>query len=103
MQFDAKNIRYVDIPELPETFIDSFRTSFFDGTSFRIDLCATRIDELNPPNPPTARQYPVCRLVMPPQAMLAIFNNLQNLINTLIKEGVLKTEPPKPIIPEQKH
>ena len=104
MQIDKKNIHYVDIPELSETFVDSFRTSFFDGTSFRIELCAQRIDEPKPSSPPTARQYPVCRLVMPPQTMLELFNALQNIINTLIKDGVLKQDDPlKPIITEQKH
>jgi hypothetical protein len=103
MQIDKKNIHYIDIPGVAETFIDSFHYALFDGTTFRIELCATRMDEPKPPAPPTAQQYPICRLVMPPQTMLDLFNQLQTFVNALIQQGILKKEPLPTIPPQSKH
>jgi hypothetical protein len=90
---------YFTVSELPETFIDSVHSAFFDGVTFRLELCATRMDEPKPAQPQSAKQYPICRLIMPPQAMLEVYNQLQGLVNMLIQQGVLK-----PLInpPEQK-
>lgn len=103
MQIDPKNLRYVDIPEVSETFIDSFHFASFDGTTFRIEFCTTRMDEPKPPAQPTARQYPICRLVMPPQTMLNLFNQLQIFVNALVQQDVLKQEPLPTIPPQDKH
>jgi hypothetical protein len=103
MQIDPKNLHYVDIPEVSETFIDSFHFASFDGTTFRIELCSTRMDAPKPSEKPTARQYPICRLVMPPQTMLDLYNQLQIFVNALVQQGVLKQEPLPTIPPESKH
>ena len=57
-------MRFVDLPELTETFSDSLGDMFFDGTTLRLTFLVTRWDEPKPPSPPTGRQYPTCRLVM---------------------------------------
>ena len=93
MQIPKENIRYIDRPEISETFIDSLHFASFDGTTFRIELCVTRMDEPKPPKAPTARKYPICRLVMPPQTMLEVFNQFQTFVNALVEQGVLKTTP----------
>ena len=59
-------VRFEDRPEVSETFADSSRAVAFDGQTMRIEFCTIRMDEPKPPNPPTGRQYPVCRLVLTP-------------------------------------
>lgn len=95
MNIPTDQIRYIDLPEVAETFVDSFGSILFDGQTARVELRVTRMDEPNPPNPPTATKYPACRLVLTPNALLELSSNLQNIINALIKQGVLK-----PIQPE---
>lgn len=90
MKIPEKNIRYVDLPELSETFADSTRLILFDGQSARIEFCITRMDEPKPPKEPTAKRYPVCRLVLTPEAALNLSNNLQNIINAMQKNGIVK-------------
>ncbi|HTZ17324.1 MAG TPA: hypothetical protein VMB78_02675 [Dissulfurispiraceae bacterium] len=95
MNIPTDQIRYVDLPEVSETFVDSFGSVLFDGQTARIELRVTRMDEPIPPKAPTATKYPACRLVLTPNALLELSSNLQNIINALIKQGVLK-----PIQPE---
>ena len=95
MRTDLKRI-YVDIPEVSETFADSFRNFVFDGQVIRIEFCATRLDDIAPNHPPTAKQYPACRLVLTAQAMLEMYNQLGQMIGALEKEGKIKREVPTP-------
>ena len=88
--------RFIDNPVIVETFADSIHAFSFDGQTMRIELCTTRLDEPKPPNPQTATQHPVCRLVLTPTATLDLFNKLQKLVNALEQTGVLKREPPTP-------
>ena len=83
-------MRFVDRPEVSETFSDSLHSIVFDGGSMRIEFCITRMDEIRPPNPPTGRQYPVCRLVLTPKVAIDLFNRLQQMMAVLEREGKLK-------------
>ena len=82
-------IQYVDLPNLSETFVDSFGNMIFDGQTARIELCVTRMNEPIPPDPPTARRHPVCRLVLTPGAFLDLYNQLHQLVDTLEKQGAI--------------
>ena len=57
-------IRYVDRPDISETFADSVSGLIFDGQSLRIEFAVTRLDEVKPNMPITGRRYPACRLVL---------------------------------------
>jgi len=88
-------IRFEDRPEISETFADSIHGLIFDGQTMRIEFCTTRMDPPQPPMEPTARQYPVCRLVMPPNAAIDLFNRLQQILQALEKDGkVTRNETP---------
>jgi hypothetical protein len=80
-------IHFVDIPEVSETFADSIHGVIFDGQTMRIELCATRMDPPQPQKEPTAGQYPVCRLVLPPNAAIDLYNKLQHILQALEKDG----------------
>ena len=68
--------RYVDRPELVETFADSITGMFFDGQSLRIELAVSRVDEIKANTPITGRRYPACRLVLPPVAAMELINRI---------------------------
>ncbi len=59
-------IRYVDIPEFPETFADTVETFVFDGVTFRCVFSVTRLDRPKPPSPASGGQAPVGAIAMPP-------------------------------------
>ncbi|MDX2498322.1 MAG: hypothetical protein QNL11_10525 [Desulfobacterales bacterium] len=42
--------RFVDRPEVSETFADSIHGLSFDGQSMRIEFCTTRLDSPQPPS-----------------------------------------------------
>ena len=90
---------FVDRPEVSETFADSIHGLSFDGQSMRIEFCTTRLDPVQPPKSPTARQYPVCRLVLTPNAGIELFNKLQKIIQALEKNGAIHRNPPTPTTP----
>ncbi|GAB4390150.1 MAG: hypothetical protein Kow0025_20220 [Thermodesulfovibrionales bacterium] len=86
MKLPEKQIRYIDLPEVSETFSDSLRLATFDGQSLRIEFCVTRYDEPSHPNPQTARRYPVCRIVLTPEAAGDLLEQLYKLNEAISKE-----------------
>lgn len=94
MKLPENQIRYIDLPEISETFVDSFGAMTFDGQTARIELCVQRMDMPTgipkPDHKPTVRKYTACRLVLTPDALIDLSNNLQNLIIALTKQGVIK-------------
>ena len=88
--------RYVDRPEVSETFADSIHGLSFDRQTMRIEFCTTRMDPPEPPKAPTARQYPICRLVLTPQAGIELYNQLQQIIQALEQAGTVKRSAPTP-------
>jgi hypothetical protein len=89
-------LTFVDRPEVSETFADAVRTVGFDGQTMRIEFCITRMDEPKPPNPPTARQYPCCSLVLSANAGVDLFNRLQQIMSALEQTGAIKRNMPTP-------
>jgi len=86
--------KYVDIPELAETFSDHIENFFFDGTTLRIEFCARRIEQFARDKAATGRRVPVCRLVLPRDAAIELINQLQKLGGALEQQGVVKRQPP---------
>jgi hypothetical protein len=98
-QSHGPQIQFVDNPGVPETFADSSRVVTFDGQTMRIEFCTIRMDEPKPPNPPTGRQYPVCRLVLTPNAAVDLFNKLQQIMAALEQSGAIRKNPPITQVP----
>jgi hypothetical protein len=101
-QRQAATIRYVDRPDIAETFADSISGLVFDGQSLRIEFAVTRLDDVKPDTPITGRRYPACRLVLPPAAAVDLINRMQQIGTALTQAGVAKSgprpgeAPPKP-------
>lgn len=84
-------IRYVDRPDIPETFADSVSGLIFDGQSLRIEFAVTRLDEIKTNVPITGRRYPACRLVLPPAAAADLINRMQQIAAALTQAGVARS------------
>jgi hypothetical protein len=94
MQLPADRVTAVDIPGLTETFADSIGALTFDGQTLRAEFCVTRLDPINPPTPPSAKRYPACRLVLTPNAAIALANQLQGLMQQLQMQGAVVATAP---------
>lgn len=90
----AIETKYVDLPDLSETFTDHIEKFFFDGQTLRIEFAVRRVEEAQPQKPPTGKRYPVCRLVLHQEAAIDLINKLQGLTAALEKQGVLKRQQP---------
>jgi hypothetical protein len=91
--------QYVDRPEVTETFADFVSRIQFDGQTLRLEFCVSRIEEHKSPEAPTGKRYPACRLVLSAAAAVDLMNKMQQITASLIKAGVLKSEPPAPAKP----
>jgi hypothetical protein len=87
----AADIRYIDRPEITETFADSIAGVVFDGQTLRIEFAVTRLNELKPPI--TGHRYPACRVVLPPSAAVDLINRMQRIAAALTQAGVAKSAP----------
>ena len=86
---------YVDVPGLLETFADSIENFTFNDGIIRFELCVTRIQlpEGDPPvGPPSATRHPATRAVMPLNAAIELFNNMNKLFGALAQTGIIKKE-----------
>ena len=97
MALSAKTrIDYIDRPELQETFVDCVQAVDFDGLLIRAELSVTRIDERHQKaESRTLKRYPACRLVMPPQAALDLFNYLQQFLAVMEQRGLVARPRPQ--------
>jgi hypothetical protein len=98
MKLPPEQIREIDRPDLQETFADSLGLSTFDGMTARITLCVQRLQDPQPAQPPMANKYPVCRLVLTPEAVVDLYNNLNQLMGILQKSGLINVEGGNPTV-----
>lgn len=95
--------KYVDRPELAETFADDLGKTVFKDNVLRMELLVTRLDEPHPPEPPTGHTYPAVRLALTANAALKVHQNLTNLLAALEAQGVMQrmtvTPPASPPAP----
>lgn len=85
-----------DLPEVAETFADSVRGVWFDGSTWRIDVDVSRLNPTAQGQPITTTQIPSCRLVLSPGAGLALLERLTALAKELEANGTLQRNPPAP-------
>ena len=90
----AASIRYVDRPEIAETFADSISGVTFDGQTLRIEFAVTRLDEIKPNTQLSGRRYPACRMVLPPAAAIDLINRMQQIAAALTQAGVVRQSQP---------
>lgn len=81
---------YVDRPEISETFVDSLGRLTFDGIHLRLEFVVNRMDDPQPPAPPTGKALTACRLVIPITGMIDMIGKLQAVMATLQAQGVLR-------------
>ncbi len=86
-------IRYIDRPDIEETFADAVSGLIFDGQSLRIEFAVTRLDEVKPNTPLTGRRYPASRIVLPPAAAVDLINRMQQIAAALTQAGMVKAAP----------
>lgn len=86
----AATIRYIDRPDIDETFANSVSGLIFDGQALRIEFAVTRLDEVKPNTPLTGRRYPASRIVLPPAAAVDLINRMQQIAAALTRAGVVK-------------
>lgn len=86
-------IRYVDRPDLAETFADAISGLIFDGQSLRIEFAVTRLDEVKQNGPIAGRRFPACRLVLTPAAAVDLINRMQQVGAALAQAGLTKATP----------
>ena len=89
----AATIRYLDRPDVTETFADSITGLVFDGQTLRIEFSVTRVDEVKPDSPITGGRYPASRMVLSPGAAIELINRMQQIGAALTQAGVAKTTP----------
>jgi hypothetical protein len=84
------NLRYVDRPEVNETFDDTVGKVFFDGSVAQIDFLVSRWDEAKPPAPATGKALTACRLVLSAKGLIELIDRVDQLRGALEADGMLR-------------
>jgi hypothetical protein len=94
-QTESISVRYMELPELRETFADSLHAIGWDGQTLRLEFCVTRYPEASTVGTAAElKRYPACRLVLTAPAVAALYNRLQQTVTALAQAGVIATTPP---------
>jgi len=89
-------LEYVDRPEVSETFADSLERFTIDQTGARLEFVVHRSDQPSPPAPLIVKKYTACRVVMPLQGFFAMVTMLNELVQQMQKQGLIKPVTPTP-------
>ena len=92
MKLPPEQLEHIDRPDLAEIFADSIGSGSFDGLTARLAFCVTRLDPVEPSRPPRGKRYPVCRLVLTPDAVVELFNQLQQLVGIMEQQGLVRRQ-----------
>jgi hypothetical protein len=97
LQKIAQSLPIVEHPEILETFADTIGSTFFDGSTLRLDFTVARWDDPKPPAEPTGHRHVVCRLVLSAPCAIELINRMQQISAALVQAGIMKKEQqPKP-------
>ena len=81
-------IEYVEVPGVTETFADSIHSMAFDGQTFRVEFCVTRMDEPRKAEAGvTGRRMTACRMVLSPAAALQLSTKLGRMVGAMARQG----------------
>jgi len=83
-------LTYRDRPEISETYADSLGRVFFDGITLRMEFVVNRMDDPQPPNPPTGKAVTAARVVIPLPGMMDMVAKLQTLVQQMQTQGMLR-------------
>jgi hypothetical protein len=87
----ALQLEHVDVAAVGETFADSVRELAFDGSTFRIELCVTRMEPLADAQAARrAKRYTACRIVLSTPAALELSQKLGRVLTAMLKQGMAK-------------
>ena len=92
-------VREVDLPNLPECFVDTVGLGTLHGSTLRLMLCTYRFEEPHPPNPQVVTKVPACRLVLTAEAAIELYNMMNSMMGVMQQAGLIKVEPGKPPAP----
>ncbi len=81
-------IKYVDRPDIGETFADSVHVSSFDGSVVKVELCVTYPDGRPTAEERLAKRYPTGRLVLTAGAAIDLLNRLQHIVTAMERAGI---------------
>lgn len=92
-------LRYIDRPEISETYADSIERISVQGPTATIEFCVTRLDEPKPAEGPSGRKYTACRLVLPMPAFIDLTQQLQRMMTLLEQQGLIKKDTTQIVMP----
>ena len=85
----SSKLKYVDRPEIAETFADGLETVIFDGMSVRMEFVVNRFEQALPDTAPMGRKVTALRLVLPIAGAVNLTAQLERLLAALKDQGVL--------------
>jgi hypothetical protein len=89
MKIPKELLTFVENHGVLETYVDSVGMNSCGHNLAQIELCVTRPEKFDPDHPPAQQKYtkhPVCRLVMPIEAMGELLNSLQGLLTGIAQQ-----------------
>jgi hypothetical protein len=98
----AAPMPHLDVPEIPEVYVDFVRQLNHAGPMVKIEFAVTRFDKQKPGVPQTGRSRTAARMVMPLESFLQFHATAATLIAQLEANG-LKINPVHQVPTQPKH
>ena len=97
--------KYIDRPDLSETFADHLEHTNFGDAVVKITMSATRWPEFKSGTQIMGERTTALRLVVPAKAAIELYNSLSQLLGALEKQGLVthQINPGAPINPVTKN
>ena len=83
------NLKYLDRPDVAETFADSLERVTFDGMSIRMEFVVNRIESSGLKAAPIGSRVTAARLVLPIAGVAQLLSQLTQVMAALKQQGAL--------------
>ena len=94
MSTQAKTkIEYQDVPAVNETFADTVHAIAYDGQTFRVEFCVTRMDDAGEDGARSGKRRTACRMVLSPNAALELSAKLSRVLGAVASRSRQTAEP----------
>ena len=82
-------LKYVNRPDVAETFADSLEGVTFDGMSMRMEFVVNRFEPSRPSANPAGSKVTAARLVLPIAGVVQLLSQLNEVMSALKQQGAL--------------
>lgn len=89
----SKKCPYIDLPNVPDVFVDGIAVAVWDGRFAKLTFSVNRFEPAAASAEPRETRYTAARIVLSPKALAELHGRLTDIMEKLQRTGVFTKKP----------